>query len=126
IPAALPAAIYRSRYEAALSATGGTGSYKWSVAPGEVPPGLLVDASGSITGEPQCIGSFAMNVQATDAKWPGYATTQTAALDIVAPPFSVSLPIVPPGVIGSPFSLSASATGQVGTVTWSASGLPAG
>ena len=126
IPAALPTAVYRSRYEAALSATGGTGSYKWSVAPGEVPPGLLVDASGLITGEPQCIGSFAMNVQATDAKWPGYAATQTAALDIVDPPFSVSLPVVPAGVIGSPYSLSASATGQVGTVTWSASGLPPG
>jgi len=126
IPAALPTAVYRSRYEAALSATGGTGSYKWSVAAGEVPPGLLVDASGLITGEPQCIGSFAMNVQATDAKWPRYAATQTAALDIVAPPFSVSLPVVPAGVIGSEFSLSASATGQVGTVTWSASGLPPG
>jgi hypothetical protein len=126
IPAALPAGIYRSRYEAALSATGGTGSYKWSVAPGDVPPGLLIDASGLITGEPQCIGSFAMNVQATDAKWPGYAATQTALLDIVAPLLNVSLPVVPAGVIGSPFSLSASATGQVGTVTWSASGLPAG
>jgi putative Ig domain-containing protein len=123
---ALPGGVYHSSYQATLSATGGTGSFKWSVTSGEVPPGLLVDASGLVTGEPQCIGSFTMHVDATDTKWPGYTNAGTVSLDIVPTPFSVSLPAVPAGVVGFRYSLSASAAGQAGTITWSASGLPPG
>jgi hypothetical protein len=115
---ALPAAVYHSRYEATLTATGGTGSYRWSVTAGEV-PGLAVDGSGLVTGEPQCIGSFSLNVEATDTKWPGYMSSGTVSLEIVPTPFSVSIPAAPVGVIGSPYSLTASTSGQVGTVTWS-------
>jgi hypothetical protein len=123
---ALPGGVYHARYEATLSATGGTGSFKWSVPVGQLPPGLLVDASGLVAGEPQCIGSFAIGVVATDTKWPGYASSGTVSLDIVPTPFNVSASGVPTGVVGSPYSLSASATGQGGAITWSASGLPPG
>jgi hypothetical protein len=123
---ALPAGLYHSPYAATLSATGGTGSFKWSASSGDVPRGLLVDANGSLTGEPQCVGSFAIHVDATDTKWPGYTTGGTVSLDVAPTPFSVSLAAVPAGVVGSRYSLGASTDGQVGTLTWSASGLPPG
>jgi hypothetical protein len=125
---ALPAGVYQSRYEAVLSATGGTGSYTWSVVGGAVPSGVIVDAGGLVSGEPQRVGLFTFSVQATDGKWPGYTATATVSLEVMPTPFSVSIPPVPAGVVGSPYALTVAATGQVGSVAWSiASGqLPPG
>ena len=79
------------------------------------------------TGEPQRVGLFTLIVQVRDAKWPGFTTEpQPVSLEIFPPEFRVSVPAAPPGVIGSPYSLSATASGQAGTVDWSIAGQPAG
>jgi hypothetical protein len=125
---ALPGGVYHLQYAAALSATGGTGSQTWSVIGGDLPQSLLVDATGLVSGEPQRVGLFTLIIQVTDAKWPSNTATATVSVEIVAPEFRASVPAVPAGVVGSPYSLSASASGQVGTLEWSiASGqLPPG
>ena len=126
LTSALPAGVLRSLYDAALSATGGTGSYTWSVT-GDLPQGISADPSGSLTGEPQRVGLFTLIIQVRDAKWPGFTTEpQPVSLEIFPPEFRVSVPAAPPGVIGSPYSLSATASGQAGTVDWSIAGQPAG
>ena len=47
---ALPAATTGSAYSAALSASGGTGPYTWSLASGALPQGLTLNSDGTITG----------------------------------------------------------------------------
>jgi hypothetical protein len=126
LTSALPAGVLRATYDAALSATGGTGSYTWSVT-GDLPPGISADPGGSLTGEPQRVGLFTLIVQVRDAKWPGFTTEpQPVSLEIFPPEFRVSVPAAPPGVIGSSYSLSATASGQAGTVDWSIAGQPPG
>ncbi len=69
ITAALPSATVGSFYKGALSATGGTEPYNFSVASGQLPTGvLLTDGTGSISGTPSAPGSFGFVVSVSDAK----------------------------------------------------------
>ena len=54
-------------YAAQLVATGGTGTYTWSLADGALPDGLTLSAAGSITGTPTTVGSTTFTVRVTDA-----------------------------------------------------------
>ncbi|HSJ33033.1 MAG TPA: putative Ig domain-containing protein [Longimicrobiales bacterium] len=53
-------------YAAQLMATGGTGTYTWSVVGGALPDGLTLSAGGSITGTPTSVGSTTFTVWVTD------------------------------------------------------------
>ncbi len=125
---ALASAQYNAMYSAALTATGGTGATTWSIVGGALPPGVTVDADGSVSGVPTALGTFDVMVQATDTNWPTNTATGAIALDVVPPPFTVSLPPAAAGSVGVPFQIAGSTAGQVGVVSWtvSAGSLPAG
>ena len=53
-------------YAAQLTATGGTGSYTWSVIAGALPDGLTLSAAGEISGTPTANGSASFTVQVAD------------------------------------------------------------
>jgi len=63
----LPAGRVQSAYSATLQASGGTSPYTWSVAGGQLPPGLTLGASGAISGTPTTAGQFTANIQVQDA-----------------------------------------------------------
>ncbi len=69
-----------SAYTAALSASGGTPGYTWTVSSGSLPAGLSLSSTGLITGTPSASGSFNFVVGVTDSGSP--AQTQTATLSI--------------------------------------------
>ena len=70
-------------FRKAFTATGGNGTYTWSLASGALPPGLALDAAGgTITGTPQRPGNFAFALTATDSE--GRAGTQSAALTVTS------------------------------------------
>lgn len=50
-----------------LSATGGTGSYSWTLSSGTVPPGLVLNTNGSLSGVPSFAGTYAFVVQVRDS-----------------------------------------------------------
>jgi hypothetical protein len=54
-------------YSAALSATGGTPPYTWSVQAGALPPGLSLSAAGVISGTPAAEGDYTFKVRCTPA-----------------------------------------------------------
>jgi len=54
-------------YSTSLEASGGAGSYRWTVVGGAVPPGLVFAQSGFLYGTPGAPGSYAFSAQVTDS-----------------------------------------------------------
>jgi subtilisin family serine protease len=63
----LPDATYAVSYDQALTATGGTGPYTWSVSGGALPGGLALQPDGTLTGIPTEQGVFAFTAEVRDA-----------------------------------------------------------
>jgi uncharacterized protein (TIGR03382 family) len=64
--AVLPLADFNRTYEAGLVANGGRPPYRWTLAGGHLPEGLVLDDDGLIYGIPVEDGSFAFDVKVTD------------------------------------------------------------
>lgn len=75
----VPAGTSGTAYTAALTATGGTIPYAWSVSSGSLPAGLTLSASGTISGTSTSSGTSSFTVQVTDAN----AKTATQALSLI-------------------------------------------
>jgi Putative Ig domain len=75
-------------YSTALSAVGGTPPYSWSLVSGSLPPGLTLSTTGTISGTPTALGSFAFTVKATDSV--GGTSTQALTITISAPGYSLT------------------------------------
>ena len=62
----LPDGMIGSPYSTSLAASGGNGSFTWSVSSGSLPTGLSLNGAGSISGTPTTAGDFSFVVQVTD------------------------------------------------------------
>jgi hypothetical protein len=79
----LPAASVGTAYNASVTVTGGTAPYKFSLASGQLPAGiLLADASGAFSGTPSTSGNFPFALSVTDAK--GLSSQQSLQLAVAA------------------------------------------
>jgi hypothetical protein len=66
-PAALPDGALSNAYKYTELATGGVGSYTWSISSGSLPSGLSINSStGAITGTPTTSNNYSFTVQVTD------------------------------------------------------------
>jgi hypothetical protein len=74
----LPPAVTGTRYTATLAATGGKTPYRWSLAAGSgpLPPGLRLEARGTITGNPKSTGTYPFTVQVVDRATHGNPSSQ--------------------------------------------------
>src|SRR5205814_1514696 len=63
-------------------ASGGTGSYTWSLASGTLPTGLSLSSAGVLSGTPTVAGTSSFTVQATDTA--SVSGTKTFSLTIAA------------------------------------------
>jgi hypothetical protein len=91
INASLPAATNGTAYSSAMTATGGTPAYTWSIT-GTLPPGLTLAATtGVISGTPTTNGTYNFTATVSDNGSP--VQTQSAATSIVVATASV----IPPG-----------------------------
>ena len=106
----LPAATGGQAYRVQLSAQGGAAPYAFSVGAGTLPPGLVLSASGEVSGVPTAAGSYEFSLQVADAN--GFTTTQ--AFNQVVDAGSqliqafVATPEAPVFAPGGTFALSAS------------------
>lgn len=65
----LPNAIRMRSYSQTLQASGGSGSYVWSVSSGTLPPGLWLDAaSGTVRGRARLKGSWSFTLTVRDSQ----------------------------------------------------------
>src|ERR1700739_1393028 len=68
ISAALPQGAVGASYKAALTVTGGTSPYTFSVASGQLPTGVqLAKSSGTFSGTPTASGNFSFAVSVSDS-----------------------------------------------------------
>jgi hypothetical protein len=113
-------------YAQTLQASGGTGSYTWSIISGSLPAGLSLSASGQITGNPTTSGNANFTVKALDTG--SGSATRALSINIAAAPLTISTVSFPNSVIGSSYGQALSATGGQPPYTWNVSGgaLPAG
>jgi len=121
-------------YSTALSASGGTGTFSWSVSNGSLPPGLsLGTSSGEVSGTPSATGTSNFTLEVTDSA--GGSATQAETVEIVAAPAGgpsiapvILTTSLPGGEDGVPYSEFAVAGGGLGPYVWSIvqGSLPAG
>ncbi len=104
-----------------LSATGGTGSYTFSVS-GQPSGVTLVSGSltGSLTGSPTQAGIFNTTVTVTDSN----LTVASASITINV--LGLATTTLPSGTTGLFYATTIGAAGGTGTFAFSATGLPAG
>lgn len=107
---------------AILSATGGTGTYTWSIASGSLPPGLTLDPSlGLISGIPTALGNYIFTVQVTDGASMSSQKNLSIYIEGVVSITPAALPTGAPNVPytnsnGTPVQLMA--TGGLTPYTW--------
>jgi hypothetical protein len=109
-------------YSNALSATGGTLPYTWTLSSGSLPSGITVLSSGSISGTTSQSGSFTATIEVTDSSSPKLTSSKSLTLTVIA---AVAITIAPTTATvtsgaSTQFTASVTNTSNV-AVTWSAS-----
>ena len=113
-PVTLPMGMVRSAYSQTLTATGGTGPYRYSVTAGTLPQGLSLGASGGLAGTPALSGTYLFTITATDSSATPNTTSVAYALVIQAAPpavITISPSGLPNGMVGVAYSQTLSANG---------------
>jgi large repetitive protein len=101
-------------FTASLAATGGEGTYTWSLTSGELPPGLLL-VNGSIDGKPTTAGTYQFTATVTDAE--GRVANYPARI-VVAEKLAFSPLPLRPGKVGNYYSAKLRTVGGVRPATW--------
>lgn len=130
----LPGATVGSAYSTTLAATGGTKPYAWSIASGQLPAGLTLSSTGTISGTPASTGTSSFTVKVSDSANPSQTASASLTLSVAASSGSapatlaITTSSLPDGVVGTAYSTTLAATGGTKPYAWSiASGqLPAG
>src|SRR5512133_2208396 len=120
-----PPASVATWYSLALNAEGGGGTRKWSIASGQLPPGLTLNSStGAITGSPTAAGVYEFRVRVSD----GSRLSSRHFIFPVREPLPAHARKVPSAEVGVPIApVKPVATGGFGPQAWQSEGtLPSG
>jgi hypothetical protein len=116
-------------FTATLAATGGSGTYTWSVSSGTLPTGLTLSSAGVITGTPTTAGLSGFTVQAEDSESTPQMATQPLKLAISGGTLSFTSPPLLNGEVGQTYNFQLTAKGGVPPYTFateSSNPLPGG
>lgn len=112
---ALPRGFASVSYDTFIGAEGGTGEgYRWSIAAGDLPPGLTLDPTGTpltrLRGVPASPGRFTFIVQVEDSS--AASATRSMQLEIVASTLVITTaPMLPVAAENEPYEVSLRAEG---------------
>jgi hypothetical protein len=125
----LPSGAVGTSYSKALTATGGTTPYAWSISAGSLPAGLTLAAStGVISGKPTATGAFKITATVKDSA--SHTASDSLALTVAATTqaLTITTGTLAAAVDGTEYSAPMTATGGTPAYTWSitAGKLPAG
>ena len=111
-----------------LSATGGSGTYSWSVSSGTLPASLTLSSTGVLSGTPTVAGTYNFTAQVTDS------TDSTAAQSYtitISAPSNLTITTTSPltaAYLGTSYSQALSASSGTAPYTWTlnSGALPGG
>ena len=101
-------------FDAMLTATGGNGTYAWSLTSGEIPPGLEI-ADGAISGTPTTAGLYLFTVTVTDTE--GRVANYPARI-LIAQKLAISTRLFRPARQGFYYQAKLNTVGGVLPRTW--------
>jgi len=106
-----------SAYNTTLAATGGSGTFTWSVSSGNLPAGLALSTAGVISGTPTTAELSKFTVQVEDSETAPEMATQPLSLAVSGGTLTItSTP--PGGQVGGGYTFQLTATGGVPPYTW--------
>jgi uncharacterized protein (TIGR03437 family) len=104
-------------------ASGGSGTYQWSVS--GVPGVTIGSATGIVSGTPTAAGVFSLMITVADANNLTQTTSQSYPVTILSQPLMITSGAPPAnGAVGSAYSFPLTASGGSGVFLWSVSGVP--
>ncbi|MBZ5739133.1 putative Ig domain-containing protein [Nocardioides mangrovi] len=122
-PSPLPAATVGTPYAAsAATAEGGTAPYTFTAS--DLPDGLELTASGTLTGTPTEEGTYPLTISATDALGTTGGATTSLTVGAAAPQALAANPVTIYGEVGRAIDLGLTATGGTGSYGWQNKTLP--
>jgi hypothetical protein len=112
-------------FDATLTATGGGGTFTWTVAAGSsLPPDLKLGSDGHITGTPTTPGSFSFTATVTDQAG---RTAPTSSTITVASKLTITTLRLPIATVGRAYRTRIASSGGVAPKAWTVRGkLPKG
>jgi hypothetical protein len=117
-------------YTSNFTASGGTGSYVYSIVSGSLPPGLTLNATtGAVTGKPTTLGIYTFTAKVVDTKT-SYTDTATCSITVSGVAVNLECGICGTGnaKVGTYYSSKLAVSGGTGSFTYSivAGSLPPG
>ena len=107
-------------YEVVLAASGGTGSYTFSVSGGSLPHGLSLSSDGTLSGVPDDVpGLFPFTVQAVDTA--GASATSDLVLQVATPTILLTSVALPSARVGVDYHFGFFASGGSPAYTYAVS-----
>ena len=119
--------VFRSYSDRIFVTGGGTAPYHFSVASGALPPGVLLDATGALSGTPSIPGTYHFQITVADSS--GLTGSQDYSLEIYGLTLAMTPGSLPTGRIGVAYpSTTFAASGGVAPyiITRTGGGTPAG
>ncbi len=107
----LPNATLGSSYSEQLQASGGNGNYTWTLASGQLPPGINLSANGILSGTPTGSGNFSFSLQLASGV---QTTTRALSLTVGSSGITITTPGLQPTEAGAGYFQSLAATGGSG------------
>jgi hypothetical protein len=123
-----PQAEVGATFNLSLAASGGAGTYTWTIPTGSLPTGLTLNSTtGVISGKPEVSGTQVFTVRATDSTYPTNFGEKVFTIN-TAPALTLSPTAPQDASVGAPFTYQIPFTGGVAPFTWTVTdgALPAG
>ncbi|WP_250901836.1 MULTISPECIES: putative Ig domain-containing protein [unclassified Dyella] len=111
----LPGGQVAVAYSQTVSATGGSGSFTYSLTTGALPPGIALSSAGAISGTPTAAGNYSFTVTATDTN--GFTGSQAYTVGINQPvPVAVNDTATTPANAPVTINVTANDTGPITSI----------
>jgi uncharacterized repeat protein (TIGR01451 family) len=120
-PPTLPNGAQGTSYSQTITASGGTGTYFFSVIAGAPPPGLMLSGSGVLSGIPTSDGTFSFTVRATDTSECSGSQGYTVTISPESggcPTITLSPPTLSNGSPGVPYAATIRGSGGTAPYTF--------